>query len=142
MPIYNLIEYSSNYSKTTGSLWFFSKDETTNFNADIAKLLRNTAGQPAPNAANRILRNATIAVPLKYLSNYWRSLEMLLTNCKVEKKVRWIKHCVLSSAGTDNANGNNGDINIIFTIKDTKLYVPVVPLSARDNEKLSKLLSK
>ena len=36
MPMYNLIEYSSNYSETTGSLWFYSKDEATNFNADIA----------------------------------------------------------------------------------------------------------
>ena len=54
MSMYNLIECSSNYSETTGSLWFYSKDETTNFNADIAdtdnfksfeykaKLLRNT----------------------------------------------------------------------------------------------------
>ena len=80
MPMNNLIEYSSNYSETTGSLWFYSKDEATNFNADIAnddnfkslkykaKLLGNTAAQ-AGNAANGILEYATIAVPLKYLSN-------------------------------------------------------------------------
>ena len=55
---------------------------------------------------------------------------MSLINCKVELKLRRTKHCVLSVAGTDNANGNNDD-NIIFTIKDTKLYVPVVTLSAR-----------
>ena len=48
----------------------------------------------------------------------------------------------MSVAGTDNANGNDDDNNIIFTIKDTKLYVPVVTLSARDNQKLSKLLSE
>ena len=53
-----------------------------------------------------------------------------------------VKALCLSVAGTDNANGNNDDNNIIFTIKDTKLYVPVVTLSARDNQKLSKLLSK
>ena len=59
MLMYNLIEYSSNYSETTGSLWFYSKDEVTNFNADItnnnnfksfeykAKLLGNTVAQPA-----------------------------------------------------------------------------------------------
>ena len=64
---------------------------------------------------------------------------MSLINCKVELKLRRTKHCVLSVAGTDNANGNNDD-NIIFTIKDTKLYVPVVTLSARVNQKLSKLL--
>ena len=50
------------------------------------------------------------------------------------------KYCVLSAAGNDNTNGNPD--NIIFTITDTKLYVPVVTLSARDNQKLSKFLSK
>ena len=94
--MYNLREYSSNCSETTGSLWFFSKDEGTNFNADIAntnnfksfkyktKLLGNTEAQPAPNNANGILKNTAIAVQLKYLSNFWRSLEMSLINCKVE----------------------------------------------------------
>ena len=48
----------------------------------------------------------------------------------------------MSVPGNDNANGNNNDNNIILTIKDTKLYVPVVTLSARDNQKLSKRLSK
>ena len=68
------------------------------------------------------------------------SLEMALINCRVKLKLRWSKHCILFVAGTDNANGNNDDNNIIFTIKDTKLYVPVVTLSARDNPKLSNLL--
>ena len=150
--MYNLTEYSSNYSETAGSLWSYSKDEATNFNKDIvndnnfksfkykAKLLGNTAAQPSPNTANRILKNAKIVVPLKYLSNFWRSLDMLLINCKVELKLRWSKHCVLSEGSTDNVNGNNNDNNIIFTIRDTKLHVPVVTLSTRDNQKLSKLL--
>ena len=58
------------------------------------------------------------------------------------EKLKWTKHCVFSVAGTDYAHGNNDDNNNIFTIKDAKLYVPVVTLSARDNQKLSKLLSK
>ena len=131
--MYNLIEYSSDYSETTRSLWFYSNDEATNFNADIAntdnfksfkynaKLLGNTVAQPGGNADNGILRNVTIAVPLKNLSIFWRSLEMPLINCKVELKLRWTKYCVLSVAATDNVNGNNDDNNIIFTIKDTKL---------------------
>ena len=98
--MYNLIEYSSNYSKTTGSLWFYSKYEATNFNADIANddnfkcfkykaiSLENAAAQSAPNAAIGILGNATISVSLKYLSNFWRSLEISLINCKVELKPR------------------------------------------------------
>ena len=65
---------------------------------------------------------------------------MPLINCKVELKLKWSNYCVLSAACNDNANGN--DDNIIFTIKDTKLYVAVVTLSARDNQKLAKLLSK
>ena len=90
--MYNLLECSSNYSHTTGSLWFYSKDEATNFNADIAhnkndnfkssdykaKLLPNTVAQPAPNNNSGILKYAIIAVPLKCLSNSWRSLEMPL----------------------------------------------------------------
>ena len=82
--MYNLIEYNSNYSERKVSLWFYSKDEasTDNFNflKYKAKLLENTVSQPVPNAANGILRNATIAVPLKYLSNFSGSLEMPLIN--------------------------------------------------------------
>ena len=81
--MFNLIEYTSNYSKTAGSLWFYSKKEATDFNPDIvndnsfksfknkAKLLENTVAQ-AGNAATEIVKNAAIAVPLKYLSNFWR----------------------------------------------------------------------
>ena len=70
------------------SFWFYSKDQATNFNADFvntnafksfeykAKLMRNTVAPPAPNQANGILKNAKIAVPLKYLSNFWGSLEI------------------------------------------------------------------
>ena len=130
MPLYNLRENNSNYSKTTESLSFYSKDEATNFNADIpnnnnfkffmykAKLLEKTEAD----GANRILKNGTIAVPLKYLTNFWRSLEMPLINCKVELKLKCTKYCVLSAAGADNVNNNDNDgNNIIFTIKDTKL---------------------
>ena len=88
--MYNLIEYSSNYSKTTESLLFYSKDEATDVNVNIAntnnftffmykaKLLENTESD----GANGILKNATTAVPLKYVSNFLRSLEMLSINCK------------------------------------------------------------
>ena len=94
MPIYNLLEYSSNYYEPIDSLWCYSKDET-NFNTDIdntenfksfeykTKLLRNTETE----GANGILKNTTIAVLLKYLMNFWRSLEILLINCKAELKL-------------------------------------------------------
>ena len=65
---------------------------------------------------------------------------MPLINCKIELKLKWENYCVLSASAEDNANAKSN--NIIFTIKDTKLYVPVVTLSARDKQKVSKLLSK
>ena len=72
MPMYNLTEYSSNYSKKTGILWFYLKDEATH-----AKLLGNTIAQLGENGIlrNGILRNATIPIPLKYSSSFWRSVE-------------------------------------------------------------------
>ena len=78
---YNLIECSSNYSKTTGSLWFYSKDEATNFNADTAntnnfksfkyktKLLGNTVAQDTPNQANGFLKNANCC-PIKIFKQF------------------------------------------------------------------------
>ena len=69
---------------------------------------------------------------------------MPLINCKVELKLKWTKYYVLSPAGNENPvdNDNNYNANkIIFTIKDTKLYVPVVTFLATDNQKLSELLS-
>ena len=77
-----MLEYSLKYSDTTGSLWFYSKDEVTNYNNGIsttddfrsfkykAELLGNTVAQTAPNQTNAILKNITIAVPLNYLSNF------------------------------------------------------------------------
>ena len=108
-----------------------------NTNCSNCKLLKLKVAQTALNAANGILKNATIAVPLKYLSNFWKSLEIPLINCKVELKVKWTKYCVLPVGSNDNLNNIDSD-RIIFTLKDTKLYVPVVTLSARGNQKLSK----
>ena len=89
MSMSNLIEYSSNYSETTEFLRFNSKDEATDFNNNIANTngFKHTAkllGNIVTDGVNGILKNATIAVPLKYLSNFRRSLEMPLINCKVE----------------------------------------------------------
>ena len=87
-------------------------------------------------------KGVKIAVPLKYLSNFWSSLEMPLINCKIELSLRWIENCVLTSAsvGAD-ADATCSD-SATFKITDTKLYVPVVTLSAEDNAKLSKLLGE
>ena len=66
-----------------------------------ARLLWNTVFQPASNKANEVLKNATIAVALKYLSNFWKSLKMTMINYKVELKLQWLIYCVLT------ANANN-----------------------------------
>ena len=87
MLMYNLLEYSSSYSDTTGGFWFYSKNERTNFIADIGdnaafqssvnktEFVGETEDQPAPNHISGILKNATIAAPLKNRSNFWRPLE-------------------------------------------------------------------
>ena len=136
MPMYNLIEYSDNYSDTSGSLWQFKRDEIIN-NADVtndnnapsfkykANLIGNTENNGTKNGVK-------IAIPLKYLSNFWRSLEITLINCKIELSLKWYERCILSSAGTA-AN---------FKITDAKLYVPIITLKTKDNTKLLKLLSE
>ena len=85
-------------------------------------------------------KEVKIAVPLKYLSNFWRSLEMPLINCKIELSLKWIENCVLTTApiGAD-ANATGAD-SATFKITDAKRYVSIVTLSAEDNAKLSKLL--
>ena len=123
-----------------------SKDEATNFNVDIAndnnfksfKYKVKLVGNTEADGANGILKNATVAVSLKYLSNFWGSIKMLLIICKIELKLKWTKYYVLPADGNDNINDKNN--TIIFNIKDTKLYVPLV--TQRDNQNSSKLLSK
>ena len=81
-----------------------------------------------------------MAIPLKYPSNFWGSLKMPLINCKVELKLRRIKHSTLASTGVENVETDSN--NIAFTMKNLKLYVPGVTLLAKDNQKLLKRLSK
>ena len=133
MPMYNLIECSGNYSDTSGSLWGFKRDEIVN-NADVtndynAPLFKYKAGLIGNNDKNGRKYGVRIAAPLKYLSNFWRSLEMLLINCKTKLSLNWIKRCMLTVANT-----------ATFKITDATLYASVVTLSTEENVKLSKLL--
>ena len=133
--MYNLIEYSDNYSDTSGSLWNFKRDErvnnadeTNDDNAPSFKYKSNLIGNTENNGTKNGVK---IVVPLKYLSNFWRSLEIPLINCKVELSLKWYETCLLTTATT-----------ATFEITDAKLYVPIVTLSAKDNSKLSKLLNE
>ena len=119
MLMYNLIEYSDNYSDTSGSLWQFKKDEiisnanvTNNNDAPSFKYKASIIGDTRDNGTKNKVK---IAVLLKYLTNFWRSLEMPLINCKVELSLKWYERCLLTVAST-----------ATFKIIDAKLYVPIV----------------
>ena len=82
MPMYNLIEYSDNYPKTSGSLWQYYRDEPNDslIDSESFKSKIKITGK-APVAGNE--KDVEIMVPLKYLSNFWRTIEMSLINCEV-----------------------------------------------------------
>ena len=139
MPMYNLTEYSDNYLDTSGSLWQF-KSHGSPVNNDGAPVIVNTTNsssfkykssffKPLTADDNGVFKDVKIAVPLKYLSNFWRSLEMPLINCKIHLELNWSKDCVMSTIA-----------DTTFKITNTKLYVPIVTLSSKDNAKLVKLL--
>ena len=132
MPMYNSIEYSDNYAKTTGSLWQYCKDipardnndeiiafDTNNL-TDSFKFKAKITGQ----TGNDGTKDVEIIVPLKYLSNFWRTLEMPLINCEVNLILTWSSTCVIASVIIANQAAT-------FTITDTELYVPVVTLSTQ-----------
>ena len=138
MPMYNLKEYSDNYSKTSGSLWQYWKEiPAVNNDRNIA-IFNGTNDTDLSNfkskiigetAANGETENVEIMVPLKYLSNFWRTLEMPLINCEVELVLTWSRNCVIISTNIANQIPT-------FEITETNLYVPVVTLSTQDNAKL------
>ena len=136
MPMYNLIEYSDNYAKTTGSLWQYCKDiPARDANDEINKFRRSSTtdsfkfqakmtGQTGDDGT----KNVEIMVPLKYLINFWRTLEMPLINCEVNLILTWSSTYVLITTNIPNQNAT-------FAINDTKLYVRVVNLSTQENTK-------
>ena len=125
MPMYNLIEYSDNYAKISGSLWQCYGDEPNNnlVNSESFRFKVKITGK-TPAADNE--KDVEIMVPLKYLSNFWRTLELTLINCEVNLILTLSSTCIITNstgAGTSE-------------ITDTKLYVPVVTLSTKENAKL------
>ena len=144
--MYNLIEYCDNYSDSSGSLWGFKRDEIANnanvTNDDNAPSFKYKASIIGNTEDNGRKNGVKIAVPLKYLSNFWRSLEMPLINCKVELLLKWIENCVLTTAEIGaNADATGAD-SATLKITDAKLYVPVVTLSAKEHVKLVKTLNE
>ena len=169
MPMYILIEYSKNYSKTAGSLWNYCRDELTNnrntnnnpnknvINSESFKYktsvtgstynvdekISNEEGNEIYNPAydvNKIgKKEVGIAVPLKYLGNFWRTLDILLINCEVYLILNWSRECVITSIErrikTNTRQRDTSPTNAKFQRTDTKLYVPVVALSPENDKK-------
>ena len=125
MPMCNLIEYSDNYSKTSGSLWQYSKDDPNN-NITQSESFKSKIKTTGKASTDGNTKDVEIIVPLKYLNHFWRTLAMPLINCEVTLILTWSKNCAISSALGETK----------FKIADTKLYAPVVTLSIQDNVKL------
>ena len=125
MPMYNLIEYSDNYAKTSGSLWQYFRDEPDDNNIEDSESFKSKIKITGKTPNNNNEKDVEIMVPLKYLSNFWRTLEMPLINCEVNLILTWSSTCVITES---NGAGT-------FAITDTKLYVPVVTLSTQENTK-------
>ena len=123
MKMYNLLECSDNYSEFSASLWQFKRDklnvatnpDVTTDNSTSFKYKSSLLG--APNAAV-VLNSVKKVVPLKYLPNFFRSLEMPLINCKIHLELNWKNYCVMSSV----------DGTTTFQLTSTKLYVQIVTL--------------
>ena len=132
MSMYNLIEYSDNYQDSSATLYQYKRDEPPDGdpipnlavdNSSSFKYKVNLLGNPVLDGAIA-KRSVKVVVPLKYLSNFFRLLEMPLINCKIKLNLTWKKECVLSTDAGD----------AVFIINDTKMYVPVVTLSKEDNK--------
>ena len=128
--VYNSVEYSDNYSKASGILWQYNRDEPclndncVPANSASFKFKQKITGETGAHST----KDVNIMVPLKYLTNFWRTFEMSLINCKINLILTWSANCIISNATANQAT--------TFTKTDTKLYVPIVTLSTPDNAKL------
>ena len=139
MPMYNLIEYSDNYQDSSATLYQYKPDEPPEDKATADLTANNSSAFKYKisllgdrNVVGGIVKlNVKIVVPLKYLSNYFRPLEMRLINCKIKLNLTWKKECVLQYDG-----------NAVFINNDTKMYVPAVTLSKEGNKDFIEQQSK
>ena len=150
MPMYNLLEYSKNYEKTSGSLFNYYRDESSEItigagNNAINISIRNSKSSDYKtkiagclDAGEDEKEDVTIAIPLKYLGNFWRSLDIPLINCEITLVLSWYKECVLVGRAhqAPPAAAIESPTSAKFEITDCKLYVPVVTLSAENDNKL------
>ena len=153
MPMYNLLEYSKNYRKTIGSLYNYYRDElsddnnpnnfpntnvvnsnTFKYKNKITGNTYNVAEGADGHNANRVgKQDVELAIPLKYLDNFWRALNIPLISCEVFLELKWNKNCIITSleqrqvdAGPPVVNGTTTGATL--AINNCRLYVPVVTL--------------
>ena len=154
MPMYYSIEYSDNYADSSGSLYKFKRDKSPMNNArsphNVAldnstsfKYKASLLGKATDADGNdRSLKNTKIVVPSKYLSNFFRSLEMPLINCEIHLELNWNNNCVMYGANTYVAGDNVNNSETTFPLTSTKLYVPIATLSTKNNVSLTKQLNE
>ena len=155
MPMYNLLEYSKNYRKTIESLYNCYRDELTNDNFNNRNVVNSEAfkykNEITGNTYNvhvaaqgyDVNKNGTqkieLAIPLKYLGNFWRALNIPLISCEVSLELKWNKNCIITSLEEKQVDAgppvvkDNAPTGATLAISDCKLYIPVVTLS-KDNE--------
>ena len=159
MSMYNLLEYSKNYRKTIGLLYNYYRDELSddvddnNFdhinvvNSNTFKYKNKIAGNTdnvnAGVQGYDVNKNGTqeveLSIPLKYLVNFWRALNIPLINCEVSSELKWDKNCIITSLEQRDIGGGNRDnasTGATLAINNCELYVPEVTLSKDDDFKL------
>ena len=112
--MYNLLEYSKNYRKTTGSLWNYYRVEpnssrfgwnnNVNYSIKDSKSFDYKASITGKLEGIDRTKDVEIVVPLKYLHNFWRALDMPLINCEINLILTWTENCVLTSKAARDAN--------------------------------------
>ena len=155
MSMYNLLEYSKNYRKTIGSLYNYYRhelsDDTDDNNFDNIKVVNsntfkyknkiigNTYNVNAGADGKNGTQEVELAMPLKYLGNFWRALNIPLISCEVSLELKWDKNCIITSLEQRDIGGGNRDnapTGATVAINDCKLYIPAVTLSKDDETKL------
>ena len=154
MPLYNLLEYSKNYKKTTGSWWNYYRDQPSSTIGDnnITHSILNSESfdykasfmENGVTHDNLTKNDVKVVAPLKDLSNFWKHLDIPLINCEVELILTWFKNCVLIDKSAREAD-YNADPNVYeidnpedatFKMTGVKLFVPVVTLSKENDIQL------
>ena len=159
MPMFNLLKYSKNYRKTIGLLYNYYRDELSDDaddnNFDNIKVINSNtfkyknkitgntyninAGAQGYDVNKNGMQKVELPIPLKYLGNFWRALNIPLISCEVSLELKWDKNCIITSLEQRDIGGGNRDnapTGATIATNDCKLYIPEVTLSKDDEIKL------